>query len=53
MDIFSFAVEFTDENSCKLHFKEQRDKEGVICNRYGGSAHYWLPGKWGLSVQIL
>jgi hypothetical protein len=35
MDIFSFAVHFTNEQSCILHFKEQRDKEGVICNRYG------------------
>jgi hypothetical protein len=33
MDIFSFAVHFTNEQSCKLHYKEQRDKEGVIFNR--------------------
>jgi len=26
-------------------FKEQRDKEGVICNRCGGSQHYWLKNK--------
>jgi hypothetical protein len=25
MDIFSFGVHFTDEKSCRLHFKEQRD----------------------------
>jgi transposase-like protein len=46
MDIFSFGVEFTDDESCKLHFKEQRDKQGVICNRCRGTAHYWLPSKW-------
>ncbi len=34
MDIFSFSVHFTDENSCKKHFKEQCDKERVICNKY-------------------
>ncbi len=30
MDIFSFEIHFTDEKSCRLHFKEQRDKEGVV-----------------------
>jgi len=51
MDIFSFAVEFTDDESCKLHFKEQRDKEGVICNRCRGTAHYWLPSKWAYQCK--
>lgn len=45
MDIFSFSVHFTDEESCVLHYKEQRDKEGVICNKCGGNAHYWLKNK--------
>lgn len=45
MDLFSFAVHFTDEKNCLLHFKEQRDKEGVICNRCGGLDHYWLQNK--------
>jgi hypothetical protein len=35
MDLFSFGVHFTDEQSCRLHFKEQRDKVGVTCNRCG------------------
>jgi len=45
MDIFSFSVHFTDEESCRTHFKEQRDKEGVTCNRCGGRDHYWLKNK--------
>src|SRR5680860_127055 len=45
MDIFSFGVHFTDEKSCRLHFKEQRDKEGVVCNRCGSTDHYWLKNK--------
>ncbi|MFK5973802.1 MAG: IS1595 family transposase, partial [Flavobacteriaceae bacterium] len=32
MDIFSFGVHFTDERSCRLHFKEHRDQQGVICH---------------------
>lgn len=45
MDIFSFTVHSTDEQSCRLHYKEPRDKEGVTCNRCGGTAHYWLKNK--------
>jgi len=30
MDIFSFSVNVTDEESCRLHFKEQRDMQGVV-----------------------
>jgi len=51
MDIFSFAVHFTDEESCRLHYKEQRDKEGVRCNRCGGSEHYWLKNKWAYQCR--
>jgi len=32
MNIFSFTAEFDSEESCRLHFKEERDKLGVICN---------------------
>ena len=46
MNIFSFGVQFTDEKSCRLHYKEQRDKQGVICKRCGGTDHYWLINKW-------
>ena len=45
MDIFSFGVHFTDEQSCRSHFKQQRDKQGVVCNRCGGIDHYWLNNK--------
>ncbi|MFT5735941.1 MAG: hypothetical protein ACI9SG_000274, partial [Maribacter sp.] len=37
MDIFSFGVHFTDEQSCRLHFKEQRDQQGVVCHRCQGT----------------
>ena len=30
MDIFTFAVEFKDEESCRMHYKEQRDKEDEV-----------------------
>ena len=51
MDIFSFGVHFTYEESCCLHFKEQRDKEGVVCNRCGSTDHYWLKNKWSYQCK--
>jgi len=45
MNIFSFGVHFTNEESCRLHFKSERDKIGVICNRCQGDTHYWLQNK--------
>ncbi len=51
MDIFSFGVHFTDEVSCRLHFKAQRDREGVICNRCEGINHYWLQNKWSYECK--
>jgi len=44
MNNIFFGVQFsTDEKSCRLHFKEQRDKEGVLfAMRCQGSQHYWL-----------
>ena len=45
MNIFSFTAHFKDEESCKAHFKAQRDKEGVVCKKCGCTKHYWLKGK--------
>ncbi len=50
MDIFSFGVHFTDEQSCRLHYKAQRDNGGVICNRCGGTDHYLVTEQMELSV---
>ncbi|MGK0495451.1 MAG: Zn finger protein HypA/HybF involved in hydrogenase expression, partial [Maribacter sp.] len=51
MDIFSFGVHFTDEQSCRMHFKEQRDREGVVCHRCHGTNHYWLKNKWSYQCK--
>ena len=51
MDIFSFGVHFTDEQSCRLHFKEQRDLQGVVCHRCQGTDHYWLKNKWSYQCK--
>jgi len=51
MDIFSFGVHFTDEQSCRMHFKEQRDHQGVVCHRCQGTDHYWLKNKWSYQCK--
>ena len=51
MNIFSFGVHFTDEKSCRLHFKAQRDHEGVVCKRCQGTEHYWLVNKWSYQCK--
>ena len=46
MNLLNFINQFPDEESCKLKFKEIRDKEGVICAHCGGLDHYWKRDKW-------
>ena len=31
MKVFEFIENFPDEESCKLHFKEVREKDGIVC----------------------
>ena len=51
MNIFSFGVQFTDEQSCRMHFKSQRDQQGVVCKRCQGTDHYWLQNKWSYQCK--
>lgn len=46
MNILRFMEEFPTEESCKEHFKKQREHEGVICKKCGSTDHYWLASKW-------
>ena len=45
MNLIKFIEEFPDEQSCKGHFKQQREKEGIVCKKCGCGRHYWLEGK--------
>ena len=47
----SLGAEFTDDKSCRSHFKEQRDKQGVVCKRCQGTDHYWLINKWSYQCK--
>jgi len=45
MNILRFVEEFPDEQSCIIHFKTCREKEGVFCKKCNSSDHYWLQNK--------
>lgn len=51
MNIFSFTAHFGDEDTCRLHFKEQRDKQGVVCKKCGHTEHYWKKDKWSYECK--
>ena len=42
MNIFSFTTEFDIEEDCRTHFKEERDKLGVLYIRCTRIEHYWI-----------
>ncbi len=46
MTIIEFINRFSDEESCKLYYRDIRQKEGVICKKCGCKRHYWLKNKW-------
>lgn len=45
MNILKFNERFPDEQSCIEFFKEKRLKEGILCKKCKGTAHYWLSSK--------
>lgn len=46
MNLLNFIEQFPDEQSCKLKYKEVRDKVGVTCSACGKKEHYWKKDKW-------
>ena len=51
MNIFSFTAHFDSEEACRTHFKEERDKVGVVCKRCGHTEHYWIKSKWSYECK--
>ena len=46
MTILEFTKRFPTEESCKLHFRAQRESDGITCKQCGCKHHYWLKTKW-------
>jgi hypothetical protein len=51
MNLFSFSANFSSEESCRLHFKEERDKVGVECMRCGCKEHFWIKSRWSYECK--
>jgi len=45
MTILEFVTEFPTEQSCRDHFRTQRESEGVICKKCSNEKQYWLKAK--------
>mgnify|MGYP006896877737 CR=1 FL=1 len=50
MNLFSFTANFGSEEACRLHFKEQRDKIGVLC-KCGCKEHFWIKSRWSYECK--
>lgn len=46
MNIIKFIEDFPDEHSCRVHFKDVREKHGIKCKKCGNMHHYWLKAKY-------
>lgn len=51
INIFSFSAHFGSEEACRNHFKAERDKEGVVCDRCGHTHHYWIKSRWSYECK--
>jgi transposase-like protein len=51
MNLFTFTANFTDEESCRLHFKSERDKQGVVCKCCKHKEHYWIKSRWSYECK--
>lgn len=51
MNIFTFAAHFDSEEACRTHFKTERDKIGVTCNKCGHKEHYWIKSRWSYECK--
>lgn len=45
MNLFTFTAHFSSEAACREHFKDQRDKQGVVCKKCSNTTHYWKKDK--------
>ena len=51
MNIFSFSVHFSSEDSCRQRFKSERDKVGVVCSLCSNASHYWIQSRWSYECK--
>lgn len=51
MNIAAFFSHYRDNESCKMFFRTQREKQGIVCRKCGCEHHYWIASiaKWECS----
>jgi acetyl-CoA carboxylase beta subunit len=42
MKLSGFFTKYSDEQSCKMFFKQQRETEGIVCKQCGSVCYYWI-----------
>lgn len=50
MNLFNFTANFESEESCRNHFKDERDKIGVQC-KCGSKEHFWIKSRWSYECK--
>lgn len=45
MNILRFFEQYPDEQSCRDHFKQTRERQGITCKKCNCKKHYWLQSK--------
>lgn len=50
MNLFNFTANFESEESCRNHFKEERDKIGVEC-KCGCKEFFWIKSRWSYECK--
>lgn len=50
MNLFNFTANFESEESCRNHFKEERDKIGVEC-KCGSKEFFWIKSRWSYECK--
>ena len=51
MNLFSFTAHFDSEEACRNHFKEERDKIGIVCKSCGHTEHFWIKSRWSYECK--
>ena len=41
MNFIDFVKKYPDDASCVLHFREVKERMGVVCKKCGNTHHYW------------
>ncbi|VAV84564.1 hypothetical protein MNBD_BACTEROID02-1324, partial [hydrothermal vent metagenome] len=50
-NIFIFTANFDSEESCRTHFKEERDKIGIVFRKCSYTKHYWIKSQWSYECK--